>query len=581
MGPFSFQWDFQLIFQSGVKTDRLEIEMNSVTSKTLIAIALVAAAFSAIAVFGMGSDDIDADVYTVTADVTNMSIQGNEYYYDQYDYYQALLVPDTGYVLPDMNDMVITAGGERLEPKEDYNIRGKNNNELYVNRWAITGNLHIVIHAVAKQYEVKLDNQGADSGPTSITTTFNSNSFAPIDAPTKTGYKFLGYSTQANGGRFLISPGFGKISSFDNISVPGILDSGKWIVDSGTTLYAKWETWNTVLSIDTYSSKTVSQGITNVNVPVCGKISAGSSILVIEGTEYRAKCIAGFEVKGWTITKTFDGSIYTGDTVPNFKITAKPNIVMTKDSGKEVSPGIKYCISNDTLFLECSSLDASLPDFTQYGPWYSQKEGIKKIDVGTGFVALGDNAFRGLDGVTSVSLPDTLRSIGHAAFSDCGSLKMIAIPSSVTSIGSYAFYDCKYLSNVSFPDGVREIGESAFRGCSSIVMLQMPGKLTTIGSNAFMGCSSLTMIKFEGELNKVSGDAFPDHAFFSADGKALEVNANNLAGTMFIGKDIKHMTADNTPQGDDGDSTVQMYSVIAILIILGIGMLAMETRRQL
>ena len=55
---------------------------------------------------------------------------------------------------------------------------------------------------------------------------------------------------------------------------------------------------------------------------------------------------------------------------------------------------------------------------------------------------LGDYAFRGCSGLTSLTLPSGVTEIGWGAFDGCKGLTSLTIPSSVTSIGKYAFYGC-------------------------------------------------------------------------------------------------------------------------------------------
>ena len=53
--------------------------------------------------------------------------------------------------------------------------------------------------------------------------------------------------------------------------------------------------------------------------------------------------------------------------------------------------------------------------------------------------SIGDYAFRGCTGLTSITIPDSVTSIGNNVFGDCTSLTSITIPDSVTSIGDSAF----------------------------------------------------------------------------------------------------------------------------------------------
>jgi hypothetical protein len=59
-------------------------------------------------------------------------------------------------------------------------------------------------------------------------------------------------------------------------------------------------------------------------------------------------------------------------------------------------------------------------------------------------------------------------SIGEYAFDGCSGLTSITIPNSVTSIGEYAFGMCIGLKSITIPSSVDCIGSSTFSGCSNI-----------------------------------------------------------------------------------------------------------------
>ena len=66
------------------------------------------------------------------------------------------------------------------------------------------------------------------------------------------------------------------------------------------------------------------------------------------------------------------------------------------------------------------------------------------------------------------------------------------IPNNVTSIGNYAFSGCSGLTSVTIPNSVTEIGYDAFKGCRGLTSMTIPNSVTSIREYAFSGCSSLT-----------------------------------------------------------------------------------------
>lgn len=97
--------------------------------------------------------------------------------------------------------------------------------------------------------------------------------------------------------------------------------------------------------------------------------------------------------------------------------------------------------------------------------------------------------------LTTVVLPNTIKSIGFKAFICCKKLETIDIQSSVLdSLGGLAFWYCEKLTSIVIPEGVTSIGERTFRGCSSLTSVTLPSTLTSIGPSAFKGCSTLTNI---------------------------------------------------------------------------------------
>ena len=78
-------------------------------------------------------------------------------------------------------------------------------------------------------------------------------------------------------------------------------------------------------------------------------------------------------------------------------------------------------------------------------------------------------------------------------------------------LGQYAFFGCKGLTSLVIPTGVTSIDQYAFSGCSGLTSLTIPSSVTSIGDNAFWGCSGLTSIYVYPEKTpKLGTDIFDD-----------------------------------------------------------------------
>ncbi len=170
--------------------------------------------------------------------------------------------------------------------------------------------------------------------------------------------------------------------------------------------------------------------------------------------------------------------------------------------------------------------------------------GLTSVTIPEGVRSIGDSAFSGCWGLTSVVIPEGVTSIGNSAFEDCYGLTSVVIPEGVTSIGDYAFFNCYGLTSVVIPEGVTSIGRSAFLGCSGLMRVVIPEGVTSIGDSAFYGCSARVVIP-EGVAR------IGEHAFYGCD--IVVVDEDSVDGILF-NKDKNILIL--CPQGFQGECVI-------------------------
>ena len=177
--------------------------------------------------------------------------------------------------------------------------------------------------------------------------------------------------------------------------------------------------------------------------------------------------------------------------------------------------GDNYYTSNDKLgdwaFYGCSGLTSltlpsgvtSIGNYTFYGC-----RGLTSLTLPSSVTSIGNDAFTGCSGLTSMTLPSGVTSIGDYAFYGCSGLTSLTLPSSVTSIGDWAFGYCSELTSLTLPSGVTSIGNYVFFGCSGLTSLTLPSSVTSIGDYAFQDCSGLTSLTLPSGVTSIGNDAF-------------------------------------------------------------------------
>lgn len=182
------------------------------------------------------------------------------------------------------------------------------------------------------------------------------------------------------------------------------------------------------------------------------------------------------------------------------------------------------------------------------GNAFSEREGITSVTINNSITNIGAWAFNGCKNMRSVKLPDTLLTIGAWTFNGCERLKEITIPDGVGDINEWAFYNCTELQNVKLPDSLKYLGQGAFANCGNLKEITIPDKVTEINERAFANCKNLSKLTIGKNVEAIKISTFLECALTNVviPDKVTEIGeyafANCKLETVTIGNGVEHIS---------------------------------------
>ncbi len=167
--------------------------------------------------------------------------------------------------------------------------------------------------------------------------------------------------------------------------------------------------------------------------------------------------------------------------------------------------------------------------------------GCKNTTIPADVTAIGNYAFAGTTGLTSINIPENVTSIGNGAFAGCSALTAFNIGTNVTNIGNYAFEGCKAVKDIVMEDGNSTLklgsngssalfadcpldsvyvgrnisystgssyGYSPFYGNQSLRSIHITDAETEVSANEFYGCTNLKNVRLGNGITKIGDWAF-------------------------------------------------------------------------
>ncbi|MBR2970730.1 MAG: leucine-rich repeat protein [Clostridia bacterium] len=149
------------------------------------------------------------------------------------------------------------------------------------------------------------------------------------------------------------------------------------------------------------------------------------------------------------------------------------------------------------------------------------------LSLGQDLTLIGDYAFYGSVGLSSLTLPSTLTQIGDYAFYGSASLSgEVVFPASLLSVGECAFAssgidsvkikgsvvlksECFKDSDLTVVVGnIKSVSDGTFAGCAQLQSVSLPGDMTHLPQKLFYGCKNLQQITLPDSIEEIECSAF-------------------------------------------------------------------------
>ena len=328
---------------------------------------------------------------------------------------------------------------------------------------------------------------------------------------------------------------FERVTIIDSTSIPSSAFSGCKNLEEITLSSG-------IKSVGSYAFEDCS-ALTTVNVAALG------DFVSIDFDNYAANPLSNTSAQLYVSSDlfSFEGAVTIPDDIKKvgahaFNSQSEMTSIIIPDSVTSIG---------DYAFRGCSGLTSvTIPDsVTSIGnSAFSSCDGLTSITipfVGENVYGTGETHFGYIFGASRYSenyeyVPESLTeviitggaSIGERAFSGCSGLTSVTIGGSVTSIGEDAFWGCSGLTSVVISDSVTSIGDWAFYGCSGLTSLVIPGSVTSIGSDAFRRCSGLTSITIPFVGEKAGGSGETNFGYIFGGASSYEYNGAEVPKSL-------------------------------------------------
>ena len=346
--------------------------------------------------------------------------------------------------------------------------------------------------------------------------------YLPTNTFVKPGYTFIGWATTANGDVEYLDEAkytMGVLSSYtlfakweENDSTEGLTFTLKEDDTYEVTGYAGE-------SLDVYiAEKYLGKAITSIAASAFEDCDTLTSIIIPSGVvTIGANAFKGCsnltifarisaKTLGWHVNWNTEnrpvvfGYVASGVTLDGFKygivlINFNYGVAIYGYTGgattvliPETIAGFNVRIITNSAFRNCGITEVTIPStVTSIGSYaFYNCCNLTGISIPTAVTSIEDYTFFN-SGLTSITMPG-IKSIGERAFAGCIGFTSMALPEGLLSIGETAFESCYFLTNVTIPNTVTTIDYGAFKGCTRLERIIIPNNVTHMDYSIFWDC---------------------------------------------------------------------------------------------
>ena len=263
---------------------------------------------------------------------------------------------------------------------------------------------------------------------------------------------------------------FNECTSISEITLPSIL--------SEMSLSA-FRHWTNSQRINDLSGYLYTFSLEESNARVYTVVPSGNSMIATEDIRYRS------DIYGLDIPNTvygIDSYAFQGTNIE--RITIPDNVLYL---GLEV---FKNWNDGQTVDFVYNNNHVSV---NENRTSFSGTSAVFNVSFVNGITSISNDAFNGMAGLESISIPSTVTMIGDRVFKNT-SINSVVIPINMVSLGNYCFYNCDNLTAIELPDSVICIGDYCFANCSKLATVNLGNGIASIPSHAFDNCSLLTNV---------------------------------------------------------------------------------------